>query len=159
MSRFTKHFYRPRLDGKEQERRDRLGELLRKARNDVELTQVEVAPTLGYKHQCHISQIENGKRTLDPVELENFAHLYGKTLNDFATWRDDQPTTEELQQRAKEVKPKPLSKKAKKRLANRRLYAGRKPTMTAEEIAVMEEKRRRYFEAQALKESGEKSEP
>ena len=159
MTRYTKHFYRPRFDGKEQKRREHLGKLLRDAREEADFTQAVVACTLGYKRQHKISQIENGNRILDPIELENFAHLYGKPLNDFATWRDDQPTTEELQERARNAKPKPLSKKAKKRLANRRLYAGREPTMTPEEIAAMEKKRRRYFEAQALKESGEKSEP
>jgi len=103
---------------------------------------------LGYKQQYDISLIENANRMLDPIELENFARLYGKSLNDFATLRNDRPTTEELQDELK---------KRSKQLAKRRLFSKRKPTMTAEQIADIEKQRRRYFEAQALKESSEKS--
>ena len=61
---------------------------------------------------------------------------YGKTLNDFATWRRDQPTNEELQRKANKVK---------QQLAKRRLYAGREPTMTAEEIAAKYPKLLRFY--------------
>ena len=64
------------------------------------MTQAAVARTLGYRRQSDISNIENTKRIIDPIELENFARLYGKLLNDFATWRKDQPSTEELRERA-----------------------------------------------------------
>jgi transcriptional regulator with XRE-family HTH domain len=77
-----------------------MGRLLREARKQSGLTQAEVAKVLGCQ-QGFISQIETGWKGLEPIELENFAHLYGKTLNDFATWREDQPTTEELRYRAK----------------------------------------------------------
>jgi len=66
----------------------------------VDLTQAAVARTLGYRQQINISHIEHGARLLELIEVENFAHLYGRALSDFATWRDDQPTTEELRQRA-----------------------------------------------------------
>ena len=92
---------RPVFDGQEQERRRHLGRLLREAREESGLTQSQVAKVLRYKQQGFISQIETGWKTLEPIELENFAHLYGKALNDFATWREDQPTTEELLGRAK----------------------------------------------------------
>lgn len=65
------------------------------------MTQAAVARTLGYKQQAHISRIETAKRILDPIELENLARLYGKSLNDFATWRNDQPSTETLRERAR----------------------------------------------------------
>jgi hypothetical protein len=51
---------------------------------------------------------------------------YGKTLSDFAARRRDQPTNEELQRKANKVK---------QQLAKRRLYPGREPTMTGDEIA------------------------
>lgn len=148
MTRYTKHVHRPIFDGKEHARREHLGKLLRDAREDAGFIQAAVAPLLGYKNQSHISQIENANRTLDPIELETFAHLYGKTLNDFATWRDDQPTTEELQRKAKEFarvgvatsKSKPEHKKS------------------AEEIAAYD-KLLRINQAKAFKKSGEKSEP
>jgi DNA-binding XRE family transcriptional regulator len=60
------------------------------AREQAGLTQAAVASALGYKRQYHISQIENANRILDPIELENFARLYRKTLNDFATVIGDQ---------------------------------------------------------------------
>jgi transcriptional regulator with XRE-family HTH domain len=155
MTRYTAHFYRPKMDGTEQERRIQLGKLLRNARKAAEFTQAEVAPKLGYKHQSHISQIENGNRTLDPIELENFARMYGKTLNDFATLRDDKPTTEELPRRAKEFARRAVATSKSKPKGKRR-SATRIPS--AEETAGLE-KLRRSLEAKALKETGEKSEP
>ena len=155
MTRYTKHFYRPRFDGKEQERREHLGKLLCGAREEAGFTQAVVASTLGYKRQHKISQIENGNRILDPIELENFAHLYGKTLNDFATWRDDEPSTEELRRRAKEFERLAVAT-SKSKPKRKRRSATRIPS--AEETAGLE-KLRRSLEAKALKESGEKSEP
>jgi transcriptional regulator with XRE-family HTH domain len=99
MPRVTAHVHRARFDRNDHERRIRLGRLLRNARKDAGFTQEQVASVLGYT-QSAVSRIEKAKRTYDPCELENFAHLYGKTLDDFATWREDQPTTEELRQRA-----------------------------------------------------------
>ena len=101
MSRFTKFTYRSKFDDKDNERRQQLGELLCRARRQAHLTQATVARTLGYKQQSAISEIEKAKRILDPIELENFARLYGKSLGDFSTWQDDQPSTEELRERAK----------------------------------------------------------
>lgn len=101
MTRFAKFTYKPKFDAQDHERRKQLGELLRRARRQAHLTQAAVARTLGYQGQSDISNIENTKRILDPIELENFARLYGKSLNDFATWRNDQPSIEQLRERAK----------------------------------------------------------
>ena len=100
MTRFAKFARKPKFDGNDKERRKELGKLLRRFRREAHLTQAAVARTLGYRRQSDISNIENTKRIIDPVELENFAHLYGKVLNDFATWLKDQPSTEELRERA-----------------------------------------------------------
>lgn len=100
MTRYTKFPYKPKFDVNDHERRKQLGELLRRARRQANLTQVAVAGALGYNRQSKISEIEAAKRTLDPIELENFAHLYGRSLADFATWRKDQPSTEQLLERA-----------------------------------------------------------
>src|SRR5271165_7647042 len=126
MSRFTTFAYRPKFDRNDLKRRQQLGKLLREARDSAGFTQAEVALVLGYKQQYDISLIENANRMLDPIELENFARLYGKSLNAFATLRNDRPTTEELQDELK---------KRSKQLAKRRLFSKRKPTMTAEQIA------------------------
>jgi len=60
----------------------RLRELLRQARRDAKLTQVEVAAMFKTSQQV-ISQIELGERRLDPVELLEFAECYGKDIRDF----------------------------------------------------------------------------
>ena len=101
MTRFAKFTRKPKFDGKDKERRKELGKLLRRFRREAHLTQAAVARTLGYKRQSDISNIENTKRIIDPIELENFAHLYGKEMNVFATWRRDQPSTEELRESAR----------------------------------------------------------
>jgi transcriptional regulator with XRE-family HTH domain len=101
VTRFAKFARKPKFDGNDKERRKELGKLLRRFRREAHLTQAAVARTLGYKLQSDISNIENTKRTIDPVELETFAHLYAKSLNDFATWRKDQPSTEELRESAR----------------------------------------------------------
>lgn len=60
----------------EQERR-RLGERLRLAREDSNLTQLEAATRLGTT-QATISRFETGERGLEVAELIVLARLYGK---------------------------------------------------------------------------------
>ncbi len=55
---------------------------LRAARLDAGLTQQEVARALR-KPQSFVSKCESGERRVDVVELERFARLYGKALEDF----------------------------------------------------------------------------
>ncbi|MFB3111004.1 MAG: helix-turn-helix domain-containing protein [Gemmatimonadales bacterium] len=55
---------------------------LRAARLDAGLTQQEVARALR-KPQSFVSKCESGERRVDVVELERFARLYGKRLEDF----------------------------------------------------------------------------
>jgi transcriptional regulator with XRE-family HTH domain len=100
MTRFAKFATKPKFDRHDLPRRRELGQLLRRFRRQAHLSQAAVARTLGYKRQSDVSNIEKAKRIPDPVELENFARLYGKPLTDFATWRKDQPSTAELRQRA-----------------------------------------------------------
>lgn len=49
--------------------------LLRKARKEAGLTQVEAARAFG-KTQSFISKIERGEIRIDPIELQRFAKLY-----------------------------------------------------------------------------------
>jgi transcriptional regulator with XRE-family HTH domain len=53
--------------------------LLRQARLDAGLTQVEVAKRLELR-QAFVSKVERGERRLDPVELARFAALYGRPI-------------------------------------------------------------------------------
>ena len=55
---------------------------LRKARLESNLTQKEVADTLG-KTQSYISKIETVQLRVDVIQLEQFANLYKKNLKYF----------------------------------------------------------------------------
>ena len=57
-------------------------ERMRKARFEAGLTQVQVAKKLGH-HQSYVSKIESGERRIDVIELNKFAKLYGKSVNNF----------------------------------------------------------------------------
>lgn len=59
------------------ERRN-LAEKLRKAREEAGLNQREVAERLGIGSHSIISELENGQRRLDVVELIVLAELYGR---------------------------------------------------------------------------------
>jgi transcriptional regulator with XRE-family HTH domain len=50
---------------------------LRQARQEACLTQAEVGRRLGVR-QAFVSKVESGERRLDPVELAQFAAVYGK---------------------------------------------------------------------------------
>ena len=60
----------------------RLLVLLREARIASGLSQVRVAELLG-TDQKYISRIEKWERRLDPIELQELAQLYGKSLEFF----------------------------------------------------------------------------
>lgn len=57
-------------------------ERLCQARKENSLTQMTVAKALG-KHQSYVAKCESGERRVDIIELVEFAHLYGKTLDYF----------------------------------------------------------------------------
>lgn len=61
--------------------REMLGRL-REARRAAGLTQVEAAARLGVP-QTFISRVELGERRIDPLELQEFADLYGKPIGYF----------------------------------------------------------------------------
>jgi transcriptional regulator with XRE-family HTH domain len=57
-------------------------ELLRKAREDKGLTQIEVAERLG-QTQSFVSKVERGERRLDIVELRAFCSAIGTGFTSF----------------------------------------------------------------------------
>ncbi|QND64705.1 helix-turn-helix transcriptional regulator [Mesorhizobium loti] len=63
----------------ERDRWQEIGERLRKAREYQELKQEDAADALGIPRSA-ISQIENGRRKVDAVELANLARLYGQAI-------------------------------------------------------------------------------
>jgi transcriptional regulator with XRE-family HTH domain len=60
-----------------------IGERLRKAREYLELTQDEAAKAVGVSRPT-LSQIENGHRKVDAVELSKFGELYGQSVEALA---------------------------------------------------------------------------
>ena len=56
--------------------------LLKKARLENDLDQKTVAKSLG-KTQSYISKVESGQRTIDLVELKEFARVYKKKIDYF----------------------------------------------------------------------------
>lgn len=67
--------------------RRHLGERLRQAREEKGLSQEEVAQHLGIPRPA-VSQIENGHRRVEALELARLAKLYGRPLGYFS---DDEP--------------------------------------------------------------------
>jgi transcriptional regulator with XRE-family HTH domain len=63
--------------------RKRLAARLREAREAAGLSQEDVAQTLGLPRPA-ISQIENGHRRVEALELARLAKLYGRPLSAFA---------------------------------------------------------------------------
>ena len=62
-------------------RYDRMLERLKQARRETGLHQREVAARLGVR-QTLVSKMELGERRIDPIDLADFAEIYGKPL----TW-------------------------------------------------------------------------
>ena len=60
----------------------RLWAKLRAARREAELTQAQMARTLG-KPQSYVSKLEIGERRLDFVELQILAQVYRKPVSYF----------------------------------------------------------------------------
>ena len=65
----------------------KLAQKLKTAREEAGLSQEDVAEKLGLPRPA-ISQMENGNRKVQALELARLAKLYGKSLADFA---DEEP--------------------------------------------------------------------
>lgn len=59
---------------------------LRQARLDAGLKQAEVAAMIG-RPQSFVAKSELGERRIDPIDLQQFAEVYGKTLQHFVRRR------------------------------------------------------------------------
>lgn len=61
--------------------------LLKEARREAGLTQVEVAAAMG-THQSFVAKCESGERRVDAIELAEFARLYRRPLAYFVPPRE-----------------------------------------------------------------------
>jgi transcriptional regulator with XRE-family HTH domain len=66
----------PQMSTKHDPRHIRLRELLRAARKQAKLSQVEVAKSLR-RPQSFLSKVEKGERTVDAIDMLVLARLYG----------------------------------------------------------------------------------
>jgi transcriptional regulator with XRE-family HTH domain len=57
--------------------------LLKKARQDAGLTQIQLAQKIG-ETQTLVSKCERGERRIDVVELQTFCQAFGVSLKQFA---------------------------------------------------------------------------
>src|SRR5438132_180836 len=87
--------------------RRRLADRLREAREAKGLKQDDVANYLGVTRPA-ISQMENGNRKVDAIELARLAKLYGQTLSYFSDEEavNESPGIELLKRTAKELSDK-----------------------------------------------------
>lgn len=60
----------------------KLLKLLKQKRKDAGLTQTEVAQHFG-TYASFVSKCESGERRIDVIELTEFCHIYGITINSF----------------------------------------------------------------------------
>lgn len=89
------------------EARKQLADRLREAREYLGLSQEEVAQHVGLPRPA-VSQIENGNRRVDAIELAKFAKLYQRPITFFAgeEARRDAPQIELLKRAASELSDK-----------------------------------------------------
>lgn len=73
---------------------------LRAARDDMGLSQVDVARRLG-KPQSYVSKCESGERRVDVVELAELARIYKKPLTFFVPERGTRPSATRTRTRSR----------------------------------------------------------
>ena len=73
-----------------------IGDLLRKAREYLELKQEEAAEAVGLSRSA-LSLIENGRRKVDAVELARFAQVYGQSIEALTGAAETPPLPESVQ--------------------------------------------------------------
>jgi len=68
----------------------KLGELLRKERESLDLTLVEVSKKLNFNHYQTLSSIEVGEREVKAWELAKLAEIYGRDIDHFLNLEESQ---------------------------------------------------------------------
>ena len=66
---------------------DNLGQKIKKRREELGLSQEDLAKILGYKHKSSINKIELGAADVPRAKVPAFAKALGMTAIEFSGWR------------------------------------------------------------------------
>ena len=71
---------------------DNLGQKIKKRREELGLSQEDLAKILGYKHKSSINKIELGAADVPRAKVPSFAKALGMTAIEFSGWTEDRKT-------------------------------------------------------------------
>lgn len=71
---------------------DNLGQKIKKRREELGLSQEDLAKILGYKHKSSINKIELGAADVPRAKVPAFAKALGMTAIEFSGWTEDRKT-------------------------------------------------------------------
>lgn len=71
---------------------DNLGQKIKKRREELGLSQEDLAKMLGYKHKSSINKIELGAADVPRAKVPAFAKALGMTAIEFSGWTEDRKT-------------------------------------------------------------------
>lgn len=71
---------------------DNLGQKIKKRREELGLSQEDLAKILGYKHKSSINKIEFGAADVPRAKVPAFAKALGMTAIEFSGWTEDRKT-------------------------------------------------------------------
>ena len=71
---------------------DNLGQKIKKRREELGLSQEDLAKILGYKHKSSINKIELGAADVPRTKVPAFAKALGMTAIEFSGWTEDRKT-------------------------------------------------------------------
>lgn len=71
---------------------DKLGQKIKKRREELGLSQEDLAKILGYKHKSSINKIELGAADVPRAKVPAFAKALGMTAIEFSGWTEDRKT-------------------------------------------------------------------
>ena len=71
---------------------DNLGQKIKKRRDELGLSQEDLAKILGYKHKSSINKIELGAADVPRAKVPAFAKALGMTAIEFSGWTEDRKT-------------------------------------------------------------------
>lgn len=71
---------------------DNIGQKIKKRREELGLSQEDLAKILGYKHKSSINKIELGAADVPRAKVPAFAKALGMTAIEFSGWTEDRKT-------------------------------------------------------------------